>query len=427
MQRSDRLISSVQLGITLVSGYFFNYDKVLGEVRLVDSKYDALLNSIGLRQIDIDLYELEGLKLYGAPFSAFCKARMNNRTPKYLQRLKQSALPLSLYISSFFYRERMLKLLSYLDGIDSNNIRTVVELGCENGALACAIAKLWPNVNVIGVDLGKSSINCANELKKNLGIQNASFVCADAQDYLKSVESGSLDLIVSACFLREFEIDRADTQVVIFEKFEDIEEIKPTVRQAGLIEFFRDVASSLGDYGLFLSLDRLPSMSDYWRFIQCVEQAGFMTRLTDSGRIDVQTAEDREILPLFVFEKKQSSLATTASELVSFTARASIKDQLGEVNEYLTDAIYRSIKVNEILFRTSCCYYDGSGTLMIELIKAEAILMMRESTNRGYRASRFFSLDEVQAAMNVIHERICDLKYNCDVTVEVGEWSDDYE
>ena len=394
---------------------------------MVDSKYDALLNSIGLRQIDIDLYEQEGVKLYGAPFSAFCKARMNNRTPKYLQRLKQSALPLSLYISSFFYRERMLKLLSYLDGIDSNNIRTVVELGCENGALACAIAKLWPNVNVIGVDLGKNSINCANELKKNLGIQNASFVCADAQDYLKSVESGSLDLIVSACFLREFEIDRADTQVVIFEKFEDIEEIKPTVRQAGLIEFFRDVASSLGDYGLFLSLDRLPSMSDYWRFIQCVEQAGFMTRLTDSGRIDVQTAEDREILPLFVFEKNQSSLATTASELVSFTARASIKDQLGEVNEYLTDAIYRSIKVNEILFRASCSYYDGSGTLMIELIKAEAILMFRESTNRGYRASRFFSLDEVQAAMNVIHERICDLKYNCDVTVVVGEWSDDYE
>jgi SAM-dependent methyltransferase len=392
---------------------------------MVDSKYDNLLNFVGLRQIEIDLFEKEGVGLYGTPFAAFCKARMNSRTPKYLQRLKQSTLPLSLYISSFFYRDRMLKLLSYLDGIDSNNISTVVELGCENGALTCAIAKLWPKAKVIGVDLGKNSINHANELKKNLKIENVSFVHADAHDYLKSAQSGSLDLIISACFLREFEIDRTHSQLIISERFDEIEEIKSTPSQVGLIEFLRDVAASLRDNGLFLSLDRLPSMYDYWRFIQCVEQTGLMTRLTESGRIDVETADYREILPLFVFEKKQPLGTTAVSELVSFAARASIKDQLGEVNEYLTEALYRSIKINEIRFRAVCPYFDGSGTLMIELIRSEALLMLRESTNRGFRASRFFSLDEEQVATNVIYEMLCDLKYNCDITVEIGNWSDD--
>jgi len=76
----------------------------------------------------------------------------------------------------------------------------VLELGCGPGVYACGLAKQFPQVRAMGIDLSRSLLHRARLRAASLHLQNCNFCEGDAQAL--SVASNSVDaVIVSRLFL----------------------------------------------------------------------------------------------------------------------------------------------------------------------------------------------------------------------------------
>ncbi len=88
---------------------------------------------------------------------------------------------------------------------------TIIDMGCQGGAMAYAMALLSPELRIIGVDQSKRLIQQASE---NYQAPNLEFVCGDcgAPDLFKP---GSIDAIVNSFLLHEIYSDHYNDRSVV--------------------------------------------------------------------------------------------------------------------------------------------------------------------------------------------------------------------
>lgn len=80
--------------------------------------------------------------------------------------------------------------------IDSNlqNIKRILDLGTGTGCIAIALAKAFPDAEVIGIDISEQALSLARENAENAGISNAKFIKGD----ITSLDiNGTFDIIIS--------------------------------------------------------------------------------------------------------------------------------------------------------------------------------------------------------------------------------------
>ncbi|GAA6135628.1 peptide chain release factor N(5)-glutamine methyltransferase [Oceaniserpentilla sp. 4NH20-0058] len=85
---------------------------------------------------------------------------------------------------------------SLIDWVLENNLAPnhILDLGCGTGAIALALAKEFPNVQVLGVDLVESAVLLAKNNQQKNGIANAQFI---QSSWFNGIANQHFDLIVS--------------------------------------------------------------------------------------------------------------------------------------------------------------------------------------------------------------------------------------
>jgi len=79
-------------------------------------------------------------------------------------------------LNSRFTQEAYRCLKSY---IKEKEDKLILEAGCGTGRLCCLLARDFPNLRVIGIDISPNSLKIANLLKEYLHVSNVSFEIGD--------------------------------------------------------------------------------------------------------------------------------------------------------------------------------------------------------------------------------------------------------
>ncbi|NMP32017.1 class I SAM-dependent methyltransferase [Thalassotalea sp. M1531] len=80
--------------------------------------------------------------------------------------------------------------------------KRILDIGCTIGHNAVPLAQAFPNAEVIAVDVARPSLRYAHARAKALGVNNITFVQADAEN-LSQYQDESFDLITTAMFWHE--------------------------------------------------------------------------------------------------------------------------------------------------------------------------------------------------------------------------------
>lgn len=91
------------------------------------------------------------------------------------------------------YNELQRKLAELTTQYNSKN-PTILEIGCGTGLTTAELHKVRPDAKIIAIDAEEIMVEQAKDFLVNIGIE---IICTDALEYLKKLESNSLDIIVS--------------------------------------------------------------------------------------------------------------------------------------------------------------------------------------------------------------------------------------
>ena len=157
------------------------------------AKVRAVLNQLGVKEIS-PIYNKETQRLlratYGRKRADELTEIIESRAEKSFTGggsrfydLKNAVLDGSLLLSASFEYDYYVNLLSVL--IEKQDVigESVLDIGCDCGILSCAIALLFPNTKVVGIDRCNKAITCAEELAKRNSIKNVSFEKADIMSF----------------------------------------------------------------------------------------------------------------------------------------------------------------------------------------------------------------------------------------------------
>ena len=162
--------------------------------------------------------------------------------------LKNRSLEGSIYVSAAFDGG----VFRHIGNIVIDNAELfkgdVLDLCCDCGIVTCFMAKQYPDVSFVGVDINEGAINNAKALAEKLGVSNVEFVCADAFELdleRKFSVVTSFRSLLDACELK--------TQGLNFVGYRP--EREETYKTA-FSDFAKTVKKHLADDGVVISIER---------------------------------------------------------------------------------------------------------------------------------------------------------------------------
>lgn len=123
-----------------------------------------------------------------------CKSIYMNEKKVYgKERVVSTLGEYKFYISkdSFFQVNKDVCILLYNKVLDYiKNGKSIIDLFCGTGTISIFLSKHFKNV--IGIDINKEAIKCANDNLKLNSIQNVKFICGNANEVIKNLKSDYL-------------------------------------------------------------------------------------------------------------------------------------------------------------------------------------------------------------------------------------------
>ena len=79
----------------------------------------------------------------------------------------------------------------------------VLEVGCDNGILTCALASVFPLISFVGIDPCAEAIAVATERARRLGLSNIEFRVADLERYSLEADQKKFPAIIAVAVFHE--------------------------------------------------------------------------------------------------------------------------------------------------------------------------------------------------------------------------------
>ena len=171
---------------------------------------------------------------------------------------------------------------------------TILDIGCENGLLACYYALLYPEADVAGFDPCAGAVGCATELCTLLGIRNAKFYTAALRDVAAMATGRTFQLIVGTTvfqdsgFIPDHSGEGAPAGFVSPHVIGPLNEVRA----------LRQIVAASGEW---ISLERCRCSTDLAWWLQTVAASGWAIDWPRSQKIACTAGAEANDLNLTVF------------------------------------------------------------------------------------------------------------------------------
>lgn len=255
-----------------------------------------------LRTLDIPIVESQEVfdkhavklhKRHGAAWERvgrLIQARADGDLTGDIYTAKNSSLELSLGVSALavgVYRG----LFSQIRGFTPAP-KAIIDIGCENGLIACYLALLYPDARVVGVDPSEPAIRCARELAELLGIKSIQF-------HVGTITS------VGGAAGKDFDIALALTV------FQDAGAIPDHGEQEACVGFesknhvhplpdLEAIRSVMSPTGFWISIERCRYPTDFAWWVEAIHASGWVIDWRHSHKLDCSSKGRLNELPLVV-------------------------------------------------------------------------------------------------------------------------------
>lgn len=307
--------------------------------------------------------------------------------------LKNKSLPLANAVASQYDSSRIKSFIIWLlnEGIALEG--RVLEVGCDNGILTCALASKFPSASFVGIDPCPEAINLARKRAVLLGLANCEFRVADAGAYAEEVTGIKFAVVMAMHVAHEvlsggmiapdFELmSSPEPDFSLYDHDKNLLEVDTK------ISFLESLNGLLEEDGVLISIDRWGAAIQLLKWIRFAERSGLRIDLNSSTVLEVE-ADEKEYFPLTVFRRRSGGRVDIADALALSTVRRFPNKGVIHVLHGSAELLFNGLVAAD-LFAVDFKYINGSGTLRIRFGVAQGVGYIYQSTSRGYRELLLF-------------------------------------
>jgi SAM-dependent methyltransferase len=218
-----------------------------------------------------------------------------------LYQFKNKHLKLSLDVSSFS-TDLYIQYFRWFVKHSTKKPKKILDLGCDNGIATCFYGLLFPESDVVGIDIQENAVKCANELAAKLKLSNVTFVKMDFKNVQNHFEKNSFDLITS---LRTFHEMVRDFSMEVDYLMKD-NDIKTNLIIKKELNRIKDLL--MHDTSEFITCERISGFDSITSWIQTMEKAGLHVHFNKSNFIEFHEIGQEQQMPVLVSTKQKSGL-----------------------------------------------------------------------------------------------------------------------
>jgi SAM-dependent methyltransferase len=219
-----------------------------------------------------------------------------------LYQFKNQNLKLSLDVSSFS-TDLYIQYFRWFVKHSTKKPKKILDLGCDNGIATCFYGMLFPESEVVGIDIQENAIKCAKELATMLNLSNVTFVKMDFKNVQNHFDKYSFEIITS---LRSFHEMVRDFPVEVDYLMKDthIKTKNPILKK----ELIRIKDLLMYDTSEFITCERISGFDSVTSWIQTMENAGLNVLFNKSNFIQFHEIGQEQQMPVLVSTKQKSDL-----------------------------------------------------------------------------------------------------------------------
>lgn len=359
---------------------------------ITNDKLEQYFNNLGIQDInDSDMFwdNLEnkhGEEVCISINNAICEREYGNISNR-IYVVKNKTLDLSLDFAAYskdLYRGYLNKI------IDLNlNPKKILDIACDNGITTCFYGMLYPEAEILGVDISGNAIKCAKELAEKLGLTNVRFEQVDIKKLNRVCKDKKFDIITSVRSIKEVFNLPYDIRVWSLTEADNFPIVKKHIISITKLSEYLD------ENGIIITFERLTSSVEYIYFNNLFNKAGLTLNEDMSCKIHFHELGDKQIMPFFVYQKGE--VKGSSYDLI-FNKFESNEDEISYekfINSIDNDCLITGIQVN---------YTNGTGKMRYELWKNDNKLVFIKYSNIGYREIKLENYDKIDEIKNIIEE-----------------------
>jgi len=297
--------------------------------------------------------------------------------------LKNVDFVLSLAVTSQFRGVVLRNLMRWLARERRPGVRRVLDVGCDGGVLTCFLASLYPEAEVIGIDVNRSALRRAQELRNRLGLTNVSFDQVDGRRIAEGVAGGPCDLVV-AVNVFEYLLDFPAAA-----GYFSVTEAERIPVSAETVEVLETIAGVLRiGSGTLVAVEQFASDAQQWWFLRALGTAGLSIDWDRFGQIRYQTDPTGGGVPLVTAVRRGQHVPPSLDDLLAATLVPHLETSREgvEFRQELAEALFRGLGPHEFVRGFEALYpTDPPVVERFELWQAGPLLLLFRSTSDGVR------------------------------------------
>lgn len=296
-----------------------------------------------------------------------------------LYDVKNQSLSLSIDFSSYstdLYR----KYFEWFINKKGSEIDKILDIGCDNGIVTCFYGLLFPEAEVIGIDINENAIKCANELKDKLMLKNISFIKMDINEIDSYFNGGYFDIISSVRTLHEI-IERPETL-----RYWSLKDVRYEFNEEH-IKLLSKISRLLKQSaGQLITWERLVYIEQCMWWVELLQNAGLCVDWDKSEHIKFHEVGDAQVMPLLVATNSCID-KSSRDDVVKFYIRSEITDanKKKEFENYAAEEVFDRFQDKELVLGLQVNYKNNSGDLRLEAWKSGETLLFYRYSNVGFR------------------------------------------
>lgn len=299
-----------------------------------------------------------------------------------LYDFKNSRLDLSLDFSRYsadIYR----RYFEWLMKLSDMKPKYILDIGCDNGIVTCFYGYLFPDSEVIGIDLSENAVKCSTELSQKLDLNNVQFKVLALEDAINQFPLNHFDWITDIRTIHEIIGDFPDPRSwsmndVTFDEYPD--------ENQKMVNILSQFQKLLKDDGRFIAFERIGKPTKLVWWVEMLSQVGLHPDWQLCDQIRFYEIGEDQTMPVIIASKLLSKDNTMdqVHKLYIGNMDCTIEDD-EEYKDDVTEYLFNKVKDKELLCGIQVNFSNGSGNMRLEVWKSDEKLLNYMYTNIGAR------------------------------------------